>query len=81
MRCSQRSGLWRRTLDALGIALRRGILGKSAQGYMSQFTGNDQYWERVIAAQAGWPQGQGRAADSNGTNDSKSVRTERGRDL
>jgi hypothetical protein len=48
-------GILRRTWLALGDALKRGILGKSAQAYMQQFTGSDEYWDRVIAAQRGWP--------------------------
>ena len=43
---------------ALGRALKRGILGKSTHEYMKQFTGSDKYWDRVIAAQLGWPQEQ-----------------------
>ena len=50
-----RSGAFRRFLAALGGALRRGILGKSDRPYSKQFTGSDGYWERVIAAQRGWP--------------------------
>jgi hypothetical protein len=46
------SGLLRR----VGAALRRAILGKSSHEYIGRFTGNDEYWDRVIAAQAGWPQ-------------------------
>jgi hypothetical protein len=49
-------GLLHRMLTALGAALRRGILGKSSHDYMKQFTGSDEYWDRVIAAQLSWPQ-------------------------
>jgi hypothetical protein len=56
-------GLVRRLLRALGGALQRGILGKSADAYMKQFTGSDEYWDRVIAAQLGWPQQQCPKAD------------------
>ena len=52
-------GLLRRTLTALGGAIKRGILGKSSHEYMKQFTGGDEYWDRVIAAQRGWPRKQG----------------------
>src|SRR5437867_5177230 len=49
-------GLWRRLWTALGSALRRRILGKSSHDYMKQFTGgDDDYWDRAIAAQRGWP--------------------------
>jgi hypothetical protein len=43
------SGLVHRKLAALGSALKRWILGKSAHAYMKQFTGND--WQSVINAQ------------------------------
>jgi hypothetical protein len=33
-------------------AFKCGILGKS----MNRFSGSDEYWDRVIAAQLGWPQ-------------------------
>ena len=29
-------------------------LGKSGDAYMKQFTGGDDYWDRVIAAQRDW---------------------------
>lgn len=48
-------GLLQRILAALGTALKRAILGRSTHGYMKQFTGGDEYWDRVIAAQLGWP--------------------------
>lgn len=50
-------GLFGRFLAALGRALERGILGRSGPGYMKQFGGSDQYWDRALAAQLGWPQG------------------------
>jgi hypothetical protein len=40
----------------MGGALKRGILGRSTHEYMKRFTGSDKYWERVIAAQLGWPE-------------------------
>jgi hypothetical protein len=43
-----------RILAALASALKHGLLGKS----MDRFTGSDAYWDRVIAAQRGWPQKQ-----------------------
>ena len=48
----QRPGLFSRIRAAFGGALKCGILGKS----MNRFSGNDEYWDRVIAAQLGWPQ-------------------------
>ncbi len=45
-------GLLRRILSALG----RGLLGRSSRDSMRQFTGSEAYWDRVIAAQLGWPQ-------------------------
>jgi hypothetical protein len=49
---------WRRIVTALGRALERALLGKSAPSYTKQFTGSDEYWERALAAQAGWPRQQ-----------------------
>lgn len=49
-------GFLHRMVSALGRALRRGILGKSSQDYMKQFSGSDGYWDRVIAAQLDWPE-------------------------
>ena len=49
-------GILRLMWNALCHALKRGILGKSAHGYLKQFTGSDEYWDRVLAAQRGWPQ-------------------------
>jgi hypothetical protein len=43
-------------LTAFGLALARGILGKSSYQHISQYTGNAEYWDRVVAAQSGWPQ-------------------------
>jgi hypothetical protein len=42
-----RTGLLRHVLGAL----KRAVLGKSSHEYLSQFTGNDEYWERAIAGQ------------------------------
>jgi hypothetical protein len=55
MTSHETAGVLRRALTALGSALKRGILGKSAHDYTKQFTGSDEYWDRVIAAQQGWP--------------------------
>jgi len=55
MRGQESFGLWRRLWRALGGALKRGLLGKSAHDYMKQFSGSDAYWDRVVAAQQGWP--------------------------
>lgn len=52
----ERPGFLRRALRALGRVLKRGILGKSSHDYMKQFTGDDEYGDRVTAAQRGWPQ-------------------------
>ena len=41
---------------ALGRALERGVQGRSGHNYMKQFSGSDQYWDRALAAQLGWPQ-------------------------
>jgi hypothetical protein len=51
-------GLLRRAWTALGVSLRRGLLGKSSPDYLKQFTGSAEYWDRAIAAQLGWPQEQ-----------------------
>jgi hypothetical protein len=48
-------GFLRRMLTSLGDSLQRGILGRSAPAYMKQFSGSDEYWDRAIAAQCGWP--------------------------
>ena len=39
----------------LGHVLKRAILGRSTAAYMTQFTGNDAYWENALAAQRGRP--------------------------
>lgn len=44
-------GFWAR----LGHALKHGILGRSTAAYMTQFTGNDEYWGNGLAAERGWP--------------------------
>jgi hypothetical protein len=49
-------GVFGRVLGALGRALERGILGRSGHHYMKQFAAGDQYWDRALAAQLGWPQ-------------------------
>jgi hypothetical protein len=54
-----------RMLTALGGALKRGILGKSSNDYLKQFTGSNEYWERAIAAQLGWPRNQSPKPDPN----------------
>ncbi len=58
-------GFLHRMLIALGRALRRGILGKSSHDYMKQFSGSDESWDRVIAAQLGWPEKQPPKPDPN----------------
>lgn len=49
----KRAGFFRRTLAAIGDSLVRGISGKSATAYMKQFSGDDEYWDRVIAGRRG----------------------------
>ena len=58
MTSRESSGFLRRMVTVVAGALKRGILGKSSRDYMKQFTGSDEYWDRVIAAQQGWPQKQ-----------------------
>ena len=53
-----RPGVWGRLWSKLGRALRRGLLGRSGHDYTKQFTGSEEYWERAIAAQLGWPRQQ-----------------------
>jgi hypothetical protein len=48
-------GFVRRALAVIAGVLRRGVAGKSGPRYMQQFSGDDEYWDRVIAAQRGWP--------------------------
>jgi hypothetical protein len=62
-------GWLRRVVTALGCALSRGILGRSSPDYMKQFTGSDEYWERIIAAQLGWPLEQPRATGGDKARD------------
>jgi hypothetical protein len=54
MTSHERPGLFRRILEAFDGALKGRVLGKS----MNHFSGSDEYWHRVIAAQLGWPQKQ-----------------------
>jgi hypothetical protein len=54
----ERPGPLRRALTAFGGILKRGILGKSTHAHMKQFTADDEYWDRVIAAQVRWHQPQ-----------------------
>jgi hypothetical protein len=54
----ERPGFSQRMLIALGGALKRGILDKSTHEYIKQFSGKDENWDRVIAAQLGCPQEQ-----------------------
>jgi hypothetical protein len=51
------TGFVRHALAVIVGVLKRGIPGKSGNNYMRQFTGNDEYWDCVIAAQKGWPRG------------------------
>jgi hypothetical protein len=50
------SGPFGRLLRSLGRALERGILGRSTHEYRKKFTGDDEFWEGVLAAEAGWQQ-------------------------
>ncbi len=52
----ERAGLFSR----IWAAFKCRILGKS----MNRFSGSDEYWDRVIAAQLGWPQKQFRELES-----------------
>jgi hypothetical protein len=54
MKSSERSGWFHRAWTAIC----RGLLGKSGHEYRKQFTGSDEYWDEVIAAQRGWPEKQ-----------------------
>ena len=45
-------------------SLKRGILGRSTHQYRKKFTGNDEFWAGVLAAEAGWQQKQPRGPDS-----------------
>ena len=38
-------------LTKMARLLKRSILGKSSHEYMTQFTGNQEYWDRIVAAQ------------------------------
>jgi hypothetical protein len=49
-------GFLRRLCTVFGASLKRGVLGQSAHDYGKHFTGSDEYWDSVIAAQLGWPQ-------------------------
>jgi hypothetical protein len=48
-------GFLNRRFAALVSALKRACLGKSDSEYMKRFSGNDEYWDRSIAAGKGWP--------------------------
>ena len=41
-------------LGRVWTAIKRGILGKSSDAYMKQFTGSDEYWDRILAVQRDW---------------------------
>jgi hypothetical protein len=45
-------GLLKRSL----CAIQRAVLGKSSGAFLEHLTGSNEYWNRVLAAQAGWPQ-------------------------
>jgi len=57
MATGKRSGLFGRFWGLLGRAL-DWLLGKSTHKYRKKFTGNDAFWENVIASQSGWQQKQ-----------------------
>lgn len=67
MKGQEKVGFWRRLWWAVGGALKRAILGKSAHAYMRQFGGSDAYWDRVVASQQGWLQKQSPSPGPNGT--------------
>ena len=50
------AGAFRRLLRTLSGALKRRLLGRSTHDYGSQFTGSEEYWDRVVAAQSNGPQ-------------------------
>jgi hypothetical protein len=37
----------------LYVALKRGVLGRSTEEYLRQFTGTDAYWDRMLARHRG----------------------------
>jgi hypothetical protein len=43
-------------LGRIWRALKRAILGKSTYEYLSEIAGGDEYWDRMIAAEQGWPE-------------------------
>lgn len=51
----EQPGPLRRLLTALGRALGGAILGRASPAHMRQFAAGDEYWEKVVAAQLGWP--------------------------
>jgi hypothetical protein len=46
---------WPGLAQRLCIRMRRFILGRSDGEYMKQFTGNDAYWDNMLAAERGRP--------------------------
>jgi hypothetical protein len=44
-------GLLQRSLRAIQGA----VLGKSSSTFLEHLTGSEEYWNRVLAAQEGWP--------------------------
>ncbi len=36
-------------------AIQRAVLGKSSGAFLEHLTGSNEYWNRALAAQAGWP--------------------------
>jgi hypothetical protein len=44
-----------RALAKLGSVLRRGILGQAEHDSVNTFHGREEYWDRAIAGQIGWP--------------------------
>ncbi len=58
-----RAGFFGRLLAALGGGLARGLLGQSAHAHLKQFTGSDEYWDRVIEAQRACHRDQPRGAE------------------
>jgi hypothetical protein len=58
MTSHEKPGFLRRLLNALGRALRRGLLGKSSHAYLKQFTDNGDDGDRASATQRGRPEPQ-----------------------
>jgi len=54
MKDREGSGFFRWAAAASGGVLLRCIQGKSGNGYLRRFAGDDEYWEQAVAAQLCW---------------------------